>query len=137
MGEVHGKEGRTRVTTNGHQNGHYANGQELADEICTIHPGSGTQTIVKNIIRTMDDAHARQIPLDPKLVEAVPIVVARLMQHDSPRYQAAGAKLAVAALKHNLERFALADKLARLEEDKPTERVEQRHFVVPPPRVLD
>lgn len=85
---------------------------------------------VNSIIATMEDHHARAIPISPELARAVPIIAGRLMQHDSPRLQATGAKLVVAGLKHNLALFEFADKASRLDNGQATENVSHRHAVL-------
>jgi len=59
-----------------------------------------------------------------ELARAVSIVAAQLVKSDSPRIKNAGAKLIVAALKHNMDLALAADKMARLDNGEATERVE-------------
>lgn len=91
---------------------------------------------VNSIIATMEDHHARAIPISADLARAVPIIAARLMQHDSARLQATGAKLVVAGLKHNLALFEFADKAGRLDSGLATERSDAQTIIVlqAPPR---
>lgn len=79
---------------------------------------------VNSIIATMEDHHARAIPISADLARAVPIIAGRLMQHDSARLQATGAKLVVAGLKHNLALYEFADKAVRLDNGSPTNIVD-------------
>lgn len=76
---------------------------------------------VQAVVATLEDHHARGIPISPELAAAVPIVCAQLMKSDNPRHKASGAKLVVAALKHNLEISIHADKVSRLNSGLPTE----------------
>lgn len=78
---------------------------------------------VRAVIKTMEDHHVRQVPIDDRLAMAIPIVAARLVNEASPRMQATGAKLIQAALKYNLELYAVADKAARLDAGEATERI--------------
>lgn len=79
------------------------------------------RTNVAAIIATMEDHNARGVPITGDLAAAVPIICARLMKQDSPRMQATGAKLVLAALKHNLELVQQAGKESRLTNGDPTE----------------
>lgn len=80
---------------------------------------------VRDVIAQLETFHARGIPIPAELAAAVPIVCARLMRHETPRVAAMGAKLVVAALKHNLELSQHADKTARLDNGDDTERSTQ------------
>lgn len=70
---------------------------------------------VRAMIAKLEECHIRGIPVSEQLAAAVPVVCAQLLRSESPRVKAAGAKLVVAALKHNLELAAFADKTARLD----------------------
>lgn len=112
-------------------NGHH-NGRELADKL--MPPGDpelrGARSTMLAVLKTMDDHCAREIPIPTALLEAFPILVGRLMSSKDDRVQAMALKAINAAQKYNLDRFALADKLARLEGGEPTERVETRELRV-------
>ena len=88
----------------------------MADEIAD---GRNTRANVNAVVAALDDMHARGVPVPPELAAAIPVVIARLMRADSPRIQASAVKLALAALRHNLERVVAADRIARA--DMPTE----------------
>ncbi len=76
---------------------------------------------VRAVIHQLDDLGARGVPIPKELADAIPIVVAQLMRSQSERIKAAGAKLAIAALKHNLNLATSADKMSRLDEEMPTD----------------
>lgn len=88
------------------------------------------RTNVNDIIKTMEDHHARGVPISAELARAVPIIAANLMQHKAARFRAIGAKLVLWALKHNLDVYTLADKAARLDSGQATENVDHRHAVI-------
>lgn len=88
----------------------------MADNIAD---GRNTRSNVAMVVGMLDDFHARRIPIPPELAAAIPVVVARLMRSDSARIQAAGVKLALAALRHNLETVAVADRIARADAADP------------------
>jgi hypothetical protein len=98
---------------------------ELAEAIITPTP----RLSIDNVIRTMEDHHARAVPIPKELADAIPLVVAGLMRNDSPRIRAAAVKLTNAALAHNLRVYEVADKSSRLDTGQATERVEQTHTV--------
>lgn len=83
-----------------------------------------TRANVKAVIAQLEECHARGVPVPSQLAEALPHVVARLMKSDTPRIQAAGGKLLMAMLRHNLELAQVADKMARLDAGLATERVD-------------
>lgn len=85
---------------------------------------------VADVIRTMEDANVRGIPISEDLARAVPIIAAQLAQSGQDRSKGTAAKLILAALKHNREMFADADKVSRLDSDLPTERNESRTVVI-------
>jgi len=82
------------------------------------------RTNVEAIIRTLEDHHARGVPITAKLAQAVPIICGRLMNQKSLRMQVTGAKLVLIALKHNLSLYEFADKAMRLDNGSPTRIVE-------------
>jgi hypothetical protein len=82
----------------------------MADDIVD---GTHTRANVNAVVAALDDMHARGVPVPSELAAAIPVVIARLMRSDSPRIQAAAVKLALAALRHNLERASTADRMAR------------------------
>jgi hypothetical protein len=84
---------------------------------------SHVRSNVAAVIKTLEEHSVRGVPLDPKLVEALPIVCAQLLQSKTDRVKAAGVKLILAAMKHNLELVGLADKMNRLDSGTPTESV--------------
>ena len=102
----------------------------MSDTADKILDPSHTRANVRAVIATLEDLHARGVPVPPQLAEALPIVVARLMKSDTPRIQAAGGKLLMAMLKHNLELVQVADKMARLDSGQATDRVEMPIKVV-------
>jgi hypothetical protein len=85
----------------------------MADEIVD---GKHTRANVNAVVAALDDMGARGVPVPAELAAAIPVVVARLMRADSPRMQAAAVKLALAALRHNLERALAADRIARADQ---------------------
>lgn len=94
---------------------------ELAESIID---GTHTRANVRALVKRLEECSARAIPVPEELARAVSIVAAKLVQSDSPRIKGAGAKLIVAALKHNLELAQIADKMSRLDNGEATERVE-------------
>lgn len=88
------------------------------------------RTNVNAIIATMEDHHARGVPISTELARAVPIIAGQLMQHKAARFRAIGAKLVLWALKHNLDVYQFADKAARLDAGQSTENVDHRHAVI-------
>ncbi len=99
--------------------------EELAEAIIRPTPRLSIDTV----IRTMEDHHARSVPIPKELADAIPLVVAGLMRNDSPRIRAAAVKLASAALSHNLRMYEVADKSSRLDSGLATENVKQTHTV--------
>jgi hypothetical protein len=94
----------------------------MADElVATIVDGRATRTNVKAVIARLEENGARGIPIPQKLAAAIPAVCAELLQSDSARIRAAGAKLVLAAIKHNLELNEFADRTARLDAGQATQ----------------
>lgn len=94
--------------------------------------GKHGATTAKDMLRTLDDHNARQIPLHPNLLQAFQIVVADLMQASAKdgrpihRVRKYGAELLIKAIASNRELYGDADNMARLDTPgAPTERVEQ------------
>ncbi len=90
-------------------------------KVAEIVDGTHTRSNVNRVIKLLEAHGARGIPLPQALTDALPHVVAKLLRSDSPRIQNSGAKLMLAIARHNLELVELADKMARLDEAKPTE----------------
>jgi len=86
--------------------------------------GTHTRSNVRALIARLEECSVRSIPVPEDLARAVAIVAAQLVKSDSPRIKNAGAKLIVAALKHNMDLALAADKMARLDNGEATERVE-------------
>jgi hypothetical protein len=86
--------------------------RELADKIVD---GRNTRANVRIIMRQLEEAGVRGAPVPATLAAALPIVAARLLESESDRIQAAGAKLVLEMLKHNLALAEFADKCARLD----------------------
>lgn len=93
-------------------------------KVAEIVDGTHTRSNVARVIKVLDEHGAKGIPLPSALTDALPHVVAKLLRSDSPRIQNSGVKLALAIARHNLELVALADRMSRLDESKPTELVE-------------
>lgn len=96
----------------------------MADLVTTIIDGTHTRANVKAVIASLEELNVRGVPVPEELARALPVVCAQLLKSDSPRIKSAGAKLVLAALKHNLELAAFADKSARLDSGGVTERQE-------------
>jgi hypothetical protein len=97
----------------------------LSDDLVSkVIDGTHTRSNVRAIISSLDDYGVRGVPIPPELARAVSIIATKLMQSDSPRIQNAGAKLVMAALKHNLELVQFADRSARLDNGLATDRVD-------------
>lgn len=96
----------------------------MNDLATQIIDGTHTRANVRALVKRLEECSARAIPVPEELARAVSIVAAKLVQSDSPRIKGAGAKLIVAALKHNLELAQIADKMSRLDNGEATERVE-------------
>lgn len=97
----------------------------MSDLIPQIIDGTHTRANVNAVIGHLEECGARRVPIDPRLAQAISGVAAQLMdpKKSTPRMQAAGAKLVMAALKHNLEIALYADKSDRLDSGKPTESI--------------
>lgn len=76
------------------------------------------------VLATLEDAGARQIPITPELVAAIPVLCAQLARDNSPRVKAKAVQLMLAASKYNLDRAIHADKAGRLDSGQATERVD-------------
>lgn len=100
----------------------------MSDMVAAIIDGRHTRANVKAIIASLEDHHVRGVPIPPKLAAALPAVCGQLISSDSPRIVAAGAKLVLACLKHNLEVHQHADKMARLDTGQATERVDVKLY---------
>jgi hypothetical protein len=98
----------------------------MTDLPAQIIDGTHTRANVRALVKRLEECSARAIPVPEELARAVSIVAAKLVQSDSPRIKGAGAKLIVAALKHNLELAQIADKMARLDAGLATERNEMQ-----------
>ena len=96
----------------------------VSDIVNKVIDGTHTRSNVRAIIASLEDYSVRGVPVPSELAQAVSIIAAKLMKSDSPRIQNAGAKLVMAALKHNLEVAVFADKTARLDTGQATERVD-------------
>ena len=94
---------------------------ELVDRLID---GRNTRSTVNAIIKTLEDHNARLIPIPANLAASLPLIVAKLLQSDSPRIKASAIKLAISMLRHNMEVVATADKMSRLDNNQATERVE-------------
>jgi hypothetical protein len=94
----------------------------MNDLVATIVDGTHTRANVRAVIATLEDCNVRGVPVPQRLADAIPAVIAKLLSSDSPRVQAAGVKLSLAALKLNLEVHQHADKVARLDAGMATER---------------
>jgi hypothetical protein len=105
----------------------------MSDIVAAIIDGKHTRANVRAIIASLEDHHVRGVPIPPKLAAALPAVCGNLMQSDSPRVVAAGAKLVLACLKHNLEVHQHADKMARLDTGQATERVDVKLYDIATP----
>jgi hypothetical protein len=92
---------------------------DLASQIVD---GRSTRSNVRAVIARLEENGVRGIPIPKELAAALPAVCARLLSSDSPRIKAAGAKLILAALKHNLDLTEFADRSARLDAGEATER---------------
>lgn len=92
--------------------------------VAKIVDGQHTRANVKAVIAALDDFGVRGVPVPKKMADAIPRVVTKLLENASPRIKAAGVKLALAAMKHNLEVHQHADKMARLDAGQATERHE-------------
>ena len=105
----------------------------MSDMVSTIIDGTHTRANVRAVIASLEDHHVRGVPIPANLAAALPAVCAKLMTSDSPRVVAAGAKLALACLKHNLEVHVHADKVARLDTGQATDRVDVKLYDVATP----
>ena len=92
--------------------------------------GTHTRANVRAVIKHLEELNVRGVPISDRLSSAIPAVIATLMTSKSDRMQAAGTKLALAALKHNLELASFADKAARLDAGTPTERIANTATIV-------
>ena len=77
----------------------------------------------KSLASWLDQMGVKKIPIDANTIEAINRVAAELIKSPKPRTALAGAKLAQAALRYNLDLAETADKISRLDEGKPTENV--------------
>ena len=96
----------------------------MSDPVTAIIDGQHTRANVRLVIEQLEEVGVRGVPIPDELARAIPMVIAQLMKSESPRIKAAGVKLTIAALKHNLELVAFADKSHRLDTNKPTEAVQ-------------
>ncbi len=103
------------------------------DMVSMIVDGQHTRANVRAVIAMLDDHGVRGVPVPAKYVAALPNVCAKLMSSDSPRVQAAGVKLLLACMRHNLEVHVHADKTARLDAGQATERHEVKLYDVATP----
>jgi len=94
---------------------------DIADKVID---GTHTRANVRALIASIEEYGVRGVPVPSELAQAVAVIAARLMKSDSPRIQNSGAKLVMAALRHNLDLAVFADKAARLDSGQPTERIE-------------
>lgn len=82
----------------------------LVDQIVD---GTHTRANVAIVCQRLHELGAKGVPVPQQLLEALPHVVAKLLKSDSPRIQNAGAKLALAMVRHNLDLVQVADRIAR------------------------
>lgn len=114
-------------------NGHHEQGAKLAESI--LSDRRNLRGNVNAMIAMLADHQARLVPVREDVAASIQFIAAQLMRDNSPRMRAAGAKLAQAALAHNLEVIRTALKEVRLESGDATERVERRDITVTVPRV--
>lgn len=105
----------------------------MSDLATAIIDGRHTRANVRAVIASLDEHGVRGVPIPPQLASALPHVCAELMRSDSPRVKAAGAKLVLACLRHNLDVHVHADKTARLDTGQATERVDVKLYDVATP----
>jgi hypothetical protein len=67
------------------------------------------RTCVKVIIDQLDEAGAKGVPVSDELAGAIPVIASKMITSGKPRLAHYGAKLALAALRYNLERFRIAN----------------------------
>jgi len=99
-------------------------GGDVAELVAKVIDGTHTRANVRAVIAQLEEHGARGVPIPEDLAKALPDIASRLMASNSERIVAAGAKLVLAALKHNLEINVHADKIARLDAGQATERRE-------------
>jgi len=99
-------------------------GGDVDELVAKVIDGTHTRANVRAVIAQLEEHGARGVPIPEDLAKALPDIAARLMASNSERIVAAGAKLVLAALKHNLELNVHADKIARLDAGQATERRE-------------
>lgn len=92
---------------------------EVVAEICQP---THERRNVQRVIEELEGYSIRGVPVPAELAEALPDACAKLLKDATPRVRAAGVKLALACLKHNLELHMHADKLQRLDAGQVTER---------------
>lgn len=95
----------------------------MSDVVSNIIDGQHTRSNVKLVIDQLEEVGVRGVPIPDELARAIPVVIAQLMKSDSPRIKAAGVKLTIAALKHNLELISFADKSNRLDNGQATQAI--------------
>lgn len=104
---------------------------DLAERILDNTPHLKARASINVVLEGMEQAGARNIPISKELAAAIPVVAAKMMtKQGSLRANHAGAKLAVASLKYNLDRFEEANKT---EEQKLEINVEKGVFIIPAP----
>lgn len=113
------------------ENGHSQKAIELADALLPPDDPKmrGARTLVQDMLRTLDDHGIRGIPLSREVCEAYQIVAARLLGSKHERVQASALRSLTAAAAYNLERYAAADKMARLANGEATDVAEHRGYI--------
>lgn len=84
----------------------------------------------KAMCQTLEEHSVRRVPVSEETVKKVEQVIDSLLRIPNPRYKAAGAKLAMSALRYNLAVVEVADKMVRLDTGSPTE-INQHQIKVP------
>lgn len=75
---------------------------EIAARICD---GKHERTMLKAMNKALDEANAKQVPIDDKLLAVYQIVVARLLQSQHERVQLGALGHGLSLLRYNLERY--------------------------------
>ena len=100
-------------------NGH-TNGQAVAEVVDSYLDRSNLRLNIRSLLDALDDWGAKGIDVPDKLVDALPIIAARLAQHPDERIVRYGGLLTQGMLNYNLKRVALAASILNPKQDHQT-----------------